>query len=71
MAAPTREGFGTRMIQRGLSRELGADIVFAYPPEGFRFTLSMPIKAEAGDSAASSRQEYARIMNEPEGLRIY
>jgi len=71
VAEPVREGFGTRMIQRGLSRELAADIAFEYLPEGFRFTLSMPIKAAAGDPMASRRQEYARIMNEPEGLRIY
>lgn len=43
---PTREGFGTRMIRKGLSRQLGATIQAEYRPSGLRFTLTMPIETE-------------------------
>jgi len=34
---PTRKGFGSRLIQRGLS---GGDVVLAYPPDGVTCTLT-------------------------------
>lgn len=37
---PSRKGFGTQLIERGLAMELDATIRLAYPPSGFVFTLS-------------------------------
>jgi two-component sensor histidine kinase len=73
VAQPTRQGFGTRMIERGLARELDATVVSDYALEGLRFTLSMPLEAEGQpvDPRASRRAEYAKLVQEPEGLRIY
>ena len=41
--APARQGFGTRMISRGLARQLGAEVATDWRPEGLRFTLQMPL----------------------------
>lgn len=37
---PTRKGFGSKMIQEALARELNADIRIEYLPEGLRFSVS-------------------------------
>ncbi len=37
---PTRRGFGSKMIQEALARELNADIRVEYLPEGLRFSVS-------------------------------
>ena len=44
VAAPERKGFGTTLIQRGLTAQLGgkADIEFA--PDGLRCTLECPVR---------------------------
>jgi len=44
VATPTRKGFGTTLIQRGLAGQLGgkADIEFA--PSGLRCTLECPVR---------------------------
>ena len=44
VAAPARKGFGTTLIQRGLTAQLGgkADIEFA--PDGLRCTLEWPLR---------------------------
>ncbi|HEY9217558.1 MAG TPA: HWE histidine kinase domain-containing protein [Phenylobacterium sp.] len=43
---PTRSGFGTRLI-RQLARQLGADVLEEWPPEGLRLTLRL--RAEPSD----------------------
>lgn len=40
---PKRTGFGTRLIERGLRTEMGADISMVYAPGGLIFTLDAPI----------------------------
>ncbi|WP_188312109.1 sensor histidine kinase [Salinarimonas soli] len=46
---PTASGFGSTLIQRGLARELEAEVAFVYAPEGLVFSLSMPLPPrEAG-----------------------
>lgn len=40
---PARKGFGTQMIERGLARQLGAEVEAAWRPEGLRFRLAMPL----------------------------
>jgi two-component sensor histidine kinase len=42
---PAKPGFGTTLIQRGLARELEAQVRFDYAPEGLTFTLAMPLPA--------------------------
>jgi two-component sensor histidine kinase len=41
--APEREGFGSRLIKRGLARDLGGSAVMAFEPEGLMFTLRAPL----------------------------
>lgn len=42
---PTRQGFGTRLIERAIARDLGAKVEADYAPGGLRFTLVMPLAA--------------------------
>ncbi|CAA2100488.1 Blue-light-activated histidine kinase [Methylobacterium bullatum] len=42
---PTRQGFGSRLLQRVLTAQVRADIAASYPPEGFRLTMSAPLPA--------------------------
>lgn len=46
VVAPTREGFGTKMIKMVLAAELDADVTFDFRPEGFRCELSLPLIME-------------------------
>jgi two-component sensor histidine kinase len=43
VAAPTRRGFGSRLIERSLRNELGGSASMSYDPEGFRCTLEAKI----------------------------
>jgi two-component sensor histidine kinase len=40
--APTREGFGSRLISQ-LSRQLGGDVAYVWRPEGLRAELTLPL----------------------------
>ncbi len=42
---PTRRGFGTRLIERGLAGEVGGEIALSFPPEGFAFVVEAPLAA--------------------------
>ncbi|HEY0626564.1 MAG TPA: PAS domain S-box protein [Allosphingosinicella sp.] len=42
VAVPTRRGFGTRMIERGLAGELDGEVELSFDPEGFRCVVSAP-----------------------------
>lgn len=41
--APTRKGFGSRLIERGLAAQMGAVVTIEYPPEGLRCSLQAPL----------------------------
>jgi two-component sensor histidine kinase len=41
--APTRRGFGTRLIERSLAQELDGDVRIAYAPAGVICTVDAPI----------------------------
>lgn len=43
VAFPTRKGFGTQLIERGLAMELDAEATLDYAPSGFAFTLSVAL----------------------------
>lgn len=40
---PTRKGFGSRLIERGLSGAVGGEVVTDYRPEGLTCTLTAPL----------------------------
>jgi len=42
---PTRQGFGSRLLQRVLTAQVQAEITTEYPPEGFRLTMRAPLPA--------------------------
>ena len=44
VTAPTRKGFGTRMIT-SLGQQLKGQVELAYRPEGFAYTVNVPIEA--------------------------
>ncbi|MBM1170948.1 PAS domain S-box protein [Microvirga arabica] len=43
VSAPTRQGFGSRLLQRVLATQLQADVSMDFPEEGLRFTMTLPI----------------------------
>jgi PAS domain S-box-containing protein len=47
VAAPTKRGFGTRMIERGLAAELGGEVRIHYDPDGVRCEVDAPMPAHA------------------------
>ncbi|HEX2552534.1 MAG TPA: HWE histidine kinase domain-containing protein [Microvirga sp.] len=40
---PTRQGFGSRLISRSLSADIGASVSLDYPPEGATCTIEVPL----------------------------
>ena len=45
VVAPERPGFGTRLIERGLTASLKGKVTIAYLPEGLRCTMSARVPA--------------------------
>jgi two-component sensor histidine kinase len=45
VTAPLRRGFGSRLIQEGLSRELQGEVRMDFLPEGLRCVLTFPLDA--------------------------
>jgi PAS domain S-box-containing protein len=43
VAKPTRTGFGSRLIERGLARELAGEVQLAYEPGGVVCTIAAPV----------------------------
>ncbi len=43
---PTRQGFGSRLLQRVLAAQLQAEVSMEFPEEGFRFSMKMPIPGD-------------------------
>jgi two-component sensor histidine kinase/PAS domain-containing protein len=59
---PTRKGFGSRLIERGLTRELAGEVLLDYRPSGLSCTISFPlpkVQWSGGEDVVSS--EAARI----------
>ena len=48
---PTRRGFGSRLIERGLPGELGGGVRLEYLPEGVRCRMRLPVSAKIGPPA--------------------
>lgn len=45
VVAPTRRGFGSRLIERGLAHELEGDVALAFDPAGVRCRLVIPLSS--------------------------
>lgn len=43
VSKPTRRGFGSRLIERGLAYELGARVRLVFDPTGVRCTMNIPL----------------------------
>ena len=43
VSAPTRQGFGSRLLQRVLTTQLQADVSMDFPEDGLRFSMTLPI----------------------------
>ncbi|MFN3513140.1 MAG: sensor histidine kinase [Phenylobacterium sp.] len=43
VAAPASRGFGSRLIEQGIARELGGEAQMSFEPEGFAFRLAAPL----------------------------
>ncbi|MFC5482115.1 histidine kinase, partial [Microvirga aerilata] len=46
VSTPTRQGFGSRLLQRVLATQLQADVAMEFPEEGLRFSMTMPIPGD-------------------------
>jgi PAS domain S-box-containing protein len=44
VAPPTRRGFGTRLIERGVARELSGEVHLTYDPEGVTCIIDVPLR---------------------------
>ena len=49
VTSPSRKGFGSRVIERGLALELEGAVVLDYPPAGVICTMSLPVPRVARD----------------------
>ncbi|MBP0445107.1 sensor histidine kinase [Roseomonas sp. SSH11] len=45
---PTRSGFGSRLLEQGLPRQLKGEAVLSHLPEGVEYRLSAPVRRERG-----------------------
>ena len=60
VSPPKRQGFGTKLIQRGLAQQLGGEIKLDFAPSGIRCVITFPIETIAADpDEAEAPQRYA------------
>ena len=48
VAAPTRRGFGARLIERNVRHDLARTLQVSYEPGGLEATISIPFEREPG-----------------------
>jgi two-component sensor histidine kinase len=53
--APLRRGFGTRLLESGLGRELGGTVRLGFRPKGEVCDIAAPLPAQVSAEAASER----------------
>jgi two-component sensor histidine kinase len=46
VSTPTRQGFGSRLLQRVLATQLQAQVQMSFPQDGLRFAMTMAIPGE-------------------------
>ena len=49
---PTRKGFGSQVIERGLAHELRGKVRLDYLPEGLVCTIDLPVRRKVACAAA-------------------
>ena len=49
--APSRRGFGSRLIERSLRGQLGGEATLTYAPDGLRCAIRLPLTGEIGPEA--------------------
>ncbi|MDR7192390.1 sensor histidine kinase [Luteimonas terrae] len=49
--APTRRGFGSRLLERGLRNDLGGEVELAWAPDGVVFRATAPLETAPTDGA--------------------
>jgi two-component sensor histidine kinase len=54
---PERQGFGTKLIQRGLAQQLGGEIKLDFAPAGIRCVITFPITILAADADDETRPQ--------------
>lgn len=54
VAAPTRRGFGTRLIERGLASELRGEVRLAFEASGVVCTMAAPLDAGTAQAGAAA-----------------
>jgi two-component sensor histidine kinase len=47
VAPPHRQGFGTRLIERGLASELSGEVSLSYEPSGVVCLIDVPVRPPA------------------------
>ena len=60
VVAPSREGFGTRVIKTSLADDFGGTVELAYEPAGFVCTLTAPLENLPGASIVVVRRQRQR-----------
>jgi two-component sensor histidine kinase len=45
VSPPVRQGFGSKLIQRGSAQQLGGEIKLDYAPAGVRCVITFPVQA--------------------------
>jgi PAS domain S-box-containing protein len=50
VSPPSRRGFGSRLIERGLSAEMGGDVRMLFEPAGMVCTIDAPLNVYDGDA---------------------
>lgn len=46
---PKRRGFGTRLLEHGLARDLGGEAALTYQPKGLSYSLRVPLSERVAD----------------------
>jgi len=54
VVAPSRRGFGSRMIERGLSAELRGDVRLSFEPEGVSCEIDAPLPYSAAENGQTT-----------------
>ncbi len=65
VVAPTRTGFGSRLIGRSLARELDGRVEFRFPPEGVTCTIRAPLPGTGAESGGHGEE---RIEDRAQGV---
>ena len=54
VAPPEDRGFGSRLLERGLTQELGGTVKLDFRPEGLECRIRLPIASVEGDNSSRS-----------------